>query len=443
MTKAAQLILGMITLLVFAAGCNSNQDKKATLPPAPKQEKPREIVEIFTWWSAPGEVEAFNAYLEVFNKKFPNVDIVDLTKVEGGPDDAQNRLEQRMAENRPPDTFQVYPFLFDKFADPKKPLIESLDTLYNMKLFRKKFYASVLETTTFNDHYYAVPLGIHRRNTIYCHPELVPKPPANLKEFFEIAERLKGEGIPAIAVAAGFGDWPVMILFKAIFIASAGPAFFLDFYNGQLDMTNSKTKATLRRAISDFVKVLKYANPNSEEVNWTQAADMLKEKKVAMYIHGNWVTGYYQTLDWMPTVARSPGSDGLFWFNVDSFAISQNAPHPKNARRFLNAIGSAEGQAAFNRQKGSLPVHKDVSVKGWGEFFESTYDDFINAKYMFNNDKHLFRGFPEKVAELYRKKVSEKALLQWVIENYDTELYPYKEEKPKTAGKEAQKAAAN
>ena len=47
---------------------------------------------------------------------------------------------------------------------------------------------------------------------------------------------------------------------------------------------------------------------------------------------------------------------------ADSFGLPVGAPHPENARAWLELIGSVEGQNTFNSLKGSIPPRLDIEV---------------------------------------------------------------------------------
>ena len=67
-------------------------------------------LEIFSWWTAGGEVEALNAIYEIYSREYPNVEIVNAA-LAGGQGQGGNMkalLETRMLGGEPPDSFQVH-----------------------------------------------------------------------------------------------------------------------------------------------------------------------------------------------------------------------------------------------------------------------------------------------------------------------------------------------
>ena len=420
-------IPSMIVMLVVAlgVGCNRKEEK----PPLVKATNPvvqrNEPLEIFTWWNGPGEDAAYQAFIDVFNKQFPSILLKDISKIPAHGDSAKEELTWRMAKKRPPDSFQVYPFMLAQFLTSKEQSIESLDALYTLKYWGPKFRKAAVDSVSRDGHIYAVPIGIHRRNTMFCNPELVPVPPKDLEAFFTQAKALKAAGTDALVVTIKDADWPLMLLFNSVMAASAGIPFFKDFYEGELSTDSPSVSRTLEKAVADFAKMLHFANTDGAALNWQDGARRVMEKKAAMYIYGDWVSGYYRALGWTPSVAPAPGTEGLFAFNVDAFSLCADAPHPENARRFLSTVGSVEAQAAFNRLKGSLPARNDVSVQGWGPIAEATDAAYRSARLVFNVDRKLFIGLPESLHAFYDKKMTEKNLLSWILAHYKTDLVPY------------------
>ena len=66
-------------------------------------------LEIFSWWTAPGEAEALATLLDEFIYKYPNASIVNVVAEPGGELDAQQLLLDRIRSGDPPDVFQLSP----------------------------------------------------------------------------------------------------------------------------------------------------------------------------------------------------------------------------------------------------------------------------------------------------------------------------------------------
>ena len=74
-----------------------------TATPEPKEKK----LEIFHWWTAPGEREAADAMFAAMNAAYPDVAIVENPVPGGGGTEHRVVLKARITAGIPPDTFQT------------------------------------------------------------------------------------------------------------------------------------------------------------------------------------------------------------------------------------------------------------------------------------------------------------------------------------------------
>jgi glucose/mannose transport system substrate-binding protein len=63
-------------------------------------------------------------------------------------------------------------------------------------------------------------------------------------------------------------------------------------------------------------------------------------------------------------------------FTADTFALPKGAPHRTAARNLLDTAGSVEGQTAFNKIKGSIPVRGDINPEDFDPLGQKTFADF-------------------------------------------------------------------
>lgn len=432
MGKESKFMMFLILPLVFALGCGDDNDD-------PQEDSDSDAVEdkieIFSWWTAPGEIEALQALVDAYQTEYPTVEVVNLTTIEADGQAARAALDERMAANNPPDTFQLGPRDFQNWiefdGDTDDNRLESLDDLYAEEGWTTKFPEGVLEVLRYNDSYYAVPVNMHRQNTLFYNKSKMADPPMTLEEFFTLAESLQAEGTTPLALSASAG-WTLEILFYSVISGSAGMEYHNDFFTGAVDLTDEDQAATLAQAVDDYIRVVSFANADAGELAWDEAAELLHTGEAAMYVHGDWAKGYYMSQGWTPgsdfDVVAALGSDGEFIYNVDTFALCKNAPNRENAMNFLRVIGSPEAQAAFNIKKGSTPVNPDVDISDWDTVAEKTFNDLQEATIIHNVEIHQFSvtvdaettvGLADKLLELYQETTTRDDLIDWIIENYE------------------------
>jgi glucose/mannose transport system substrate-binding protein len=163
-----------------------------------------------------------------------------------------------------------------------------------------------------------------------------------------------------------------------------------------------------------------YVNSDASEegFNWTNAVQAVYNGDAAMFLHGDWAKGYFVQLGWTPGkdfgVVGAPGAADLFLYGVDVFAIPKGAQNDRGAREFLATIASTEGQIAFNKLKGSIPVRLDAPAGQLDVLGQAALHDFQNARI-----RMLVRGrqeWDDAIADFAKTKDVD-ALLRAYLDN--------------------------
>jgi glucose/mannose transport system substrate-binding protein len=102
-----------------------------------------------------------------------------------------------------------------------------------------------------------------------------------------------------------------------------------------------------------------------------------------MTIIGDFGKAYLVKKGWTPGIDFGeipvPGTAGTFVFYGSAFALPMAARHPSLAMDLLMALGSAEGQAAFNAASGTIPARLDADRAGFDAMDQRRMDDLANA----------------------------------------------------------------
>lgn len=339
-------------------------------------------LEIFSWWTSGGEVEALNAIYDIYSAKYPDVTIENaaLASGQGQGGNMKALLETRMLGGEPPDSFQVHlgRELIDSHVIADR--MEPLDWLYEEEGLYDAFPEDVVAIASYNGVPYSVPVNIHRSNVMWYRPSRlaevgVEAPPATWDEFFEIADQLQAAGIPAIAIAeqdAG-GGFSGHIL-ENILVSIMGPDKYRGLFDGSVGWDDPDVTASLEI----LNRLYDYANQDYLSTSWGDINDrFVADDGPAMMVMGDWTHGVlmskgFEDYHWAP----APGTEGIFMVLSDSFGLPKNAPHRENAVNFLRVIGSKEGQDAFNPIKGSIPARTDGDRSIYDEYLNEAMDAF-------------------------------------------------------------------
>jgi glucose/mannose transport system substrate-binding protein len=182
-----------------------------------------------------------------------------------------------------------------------------------------------------------------------------------LDELFTVAAELRARGITPIALGSN-DPWPLGILLFENLLVSRGGSFYRQFFRGDVDALDEK----MRGVVEDLGRLLSYTNLNAPLLTWTDAADLVRERKAAMTIMGDWTKAYFESKRGMPDVdfgsIPMPGTADTFVFTTDTFGLPLGSPDRQAALDLLELFGSAEGQNLFNPIKGSISPRKDADT---------------------------------------------------------------------------------
>jgi glucose/mannose transport system substrate-binding protein len=399
--------LGLLS--TFLAGCGAGA---VAAPEKAGRVERRSLVEIVSWWFAPGESDAVSALIEVHRASHPEARVFNSGWADGVA--ARKRLAERLADGTPPDLFLDY--MHARHGDPFAPgaIPRPLDQLFAELGLRDVLFPEILDNVTRDGHVVEMPINIHRENALFYNKRLFAAhglgPPTSTAELLAVCRTLKAAGVTPIATA--HAGWILRMVFNSLAMGKMGSVRYHDYFSGK----TGADVPLLREVIDLFADVLEhYVNSDAgdEGFTWTSAAQAVYNGDAAMLLHGDWAKGYFVQLGWRPDVdfgvVGAPGANDMFLYGVDAFVLPQGAKNEVGARELLATVASPEGQAAFNRIKGSSPVRRDVPRDQLDSMGRATLDDLEHAKV-----RMLVRGLPswEDALARFAKDHDRAALLR-------------------------------
>lgn len=358
--------------------------RSAAGAPATSAQK-KDLIEIYSWWTAPGEAEALQSLVATHKAAYPTTRFFNAAAASGSK--ARESLALRLDRHDPPDLFQanVHDLQADLARAPGR--VVWLDDIFTRAGLDKRIYPEVVrDVTTDGGHVFALPVDLHRENALFYNKQIFAAlklpPPRTFPEFLETCKILKREGITPLATADQ--GWILRIFFNSVAMGRLGA----DTYRAVFAEQRPVDPTALADVLSTFDRLLREdVNPDwrEEGFGWTNAAQALYNGDAAMFMHGDWAKGYLQQLGWRPGVdfgvVGAPGAAELFLYGVDVFALPSGAVNEAGARDFLSTVASSEGQVAFNRLKGSSPVRMDAPREALDPVGQETLDDLRRARY--------------------------------------------------------------
>ncbi|MGK3967409.1 ABC transporter substrate-binding protein [Sorangium sp. So ce118] len=392
-------------------------------------------IELLSWWYSASESRALDALVEVYNHDHPGVEVVNAAAIAAST--AGERLRQRMALGSPPDSFQVNGGVKllewvkhnGREGDNK---LEPLDDIAASSGWLDVVPRPILESVTYDGHVYAVPVNIHRANSLCYNKKIFAEsglePPTTLGELSAAVEALVERGITPMALSAQLAPEAGRFMWEHIFVMSAGPQFYESFFRGEEDPNDRRVRAALKASLT----IAEHVNPDYESIGWADAARLVGQGKAAMFMDGDRVKaelqaqGYEYGVDFGMVAV---GGDSAFVYVDDSFALPRGAPHREPALALLATMGTVEGQDALNPLKGSIPVRLDADRSLYDEASRRAMDAARDPETRFVPERTLVvpRDYLTAIDSAYKAYLRDRDTdrMMLVIEAYYPSIMEY------------------
>ncbi|HXK16208.1 MAG TPA: ABC transporter substrate-binding protein [Polyangiaceae bacterium] len=393
--KLRTLVLGS-TMLLGALGCSSksSDNKTPTVTGAAGDTgaggdgagTQSQVLQIFSWWTAPGEAEALTALEDTYQNKYPHARYSQFSNSSAS---TWQEVLGMQVDDSPWDVCQLSASDLDKFRVDHPGAVSELDDVYADAGLADAMIPEIRDVVTRNKHHYGVVTGVHRNNSFIYNQQIFDAqkldPPTTIDEFMAVSAKLKEAGI--MPVASDYDTWVLRIMFDEFLAGELGAQGFADFINGKTAATDPDVQAGITAAIDVFDTVITdyidVTASQDKDYDWSSAARDLHDGNAAMLFHGDWAKGFLVHLGWTPGpdfgVLGPPGASDLFVYGADMFFLPATAPHQELGKNFLGVVASPEGQVAFNKYKGATPMRTDVrdQLDSAGQL---SLDGLINAK---------------------------------------------------------------
>ncbi len=336
-------------------------------------------LEVFSWWTSPGEAPALQALFDAYKAQYPDTEIVNAAVAGGAGVNAIAVLLTRLQGNQPPDSWQTHVGheLTDQYVVPG--YCEPITDLYQSEGWLDVIPQGLIDQATWESEQYSIPVGVHRGNgfwynkTVMADNGIEVGDTMTLDQFFEAADKLKAAGIPALALAMK-DTFAGAQTFENTLLGVVGPETYDSLFKGE----TSWDDPGVREAAEAYAKMLDYVNDDFSALTWDGATALVIEGKAGFNSMGDWAYGEViakkaqDNIGWV----SHPGTQGSFVLVVDSFTLPKGAPHAENAANWLKVLGSKEAQEAFNPLKGSIPPRTDANRDLFSPYHQWSMDGF-------------------------------------------------------------------
>ncbi|GAA5042283.1 glucose/mannose transport system substrate-binding protein [Thermocatellispora tengchongensis] len=366
--------------LLSLTACGGGEDGQG----ASGGEAAKKQVEVFSWWTGPGEADGLTAMREIFEKQNPNLTFFDAAVAGGSGDKARALLTTKLQADTPPDTFQGHAGAelqgYIKAGD-----LEPVNFLYDELKLRDVYPKQLIDQITVDGNIYSVPVNIHRSNVLWFNPAVLKEAgvagaPKTIEEFITALEAVKKTGKVPLSIGS---EWTAVHLLENVLLGSLGTEAYNQLWTANSDWSGP----AMTKALQDFQKIMSYAGTPQDD--WQPAAKQVADGEAAFNIMGDWAYGYFHNppegglgktsktdFDWAP----APGTEGTFMWLSDSFTLPKGAPNRDGAIAWLKVAASKEGQDAFNPKKGSIPARTDADKSLYTDYLADALSDWSSNK---------------------------------------------------------------
>ncbi|WP_421278522.1 ABC transporter substrate-binding protein [Aeromonas veronii] len=339
-------------------------------------------VEVLHWWTSGGEAKAVEVLKSEWTKQGNQWN--DFAVQGGGGKSAMTVLKSRALAANPPEAAHLKGYELKEWAGlgflrDLSPMAEHLGWYSQMP-------PMVRATLSQNGALMAVPTGIHRVNWLWLNRKIFERnkltPPTDWAQFVTVADQLKKRGITPLAI--GNEPWQLAVLFETVALGEGGKEFYRRAFLEQDSAT--LTGPDMVRVLTRFQQLRAYVPQKYAGLKWHQATNLLESGGAAMQVMGDWVKGELSAGNYRPgediACLPSPGSAGLFSYNLDSIAMfKQRDPAQLQAQGDLaQLLMTPKFQEEFNRVKGSIPALTNPDMSKFDRCAVRSYQDFLLAE---------------------------------------------------------------
>lgn len=344
---------------------------------------------MFSWWVESSEASALRALLDLYRDQHPGVEVINAAASEATT--ARETLRNRFAQGNPPDTFQanggydLTRWVADTGTTAAQSKLEDLTWFFEEEGLFAIVPEPVIESVSHDGAPYAVPLNIHRNNSLFFHRGVLESaglaPPTSFEELLTTCETLRVESdLPCLAAGA-MDSWALeLLLWENVLVATAGEAYYEQFFAGRSNPRDAEVEQT----VDNLLALWEYAHPAAMNTTWVDAIVQVGDGEAAFNVMGDWAKAVLQQRGRTPDVdfgqVAFPGTSGIFVFVTDTFPLARGGPARDATIDLLRVMASPEGQEAFNIVKGSIPARPDVPTTRFDALGQRTYADFGDAR---------------------------------------------------------------
>ncbi|MFB6202135.1 MAG: ABC transporter substrate-binding protein [Halorhabdus sp.] len=342
-------------------------------------------VEIAHAWAEGDGKRPLESLLAEFQSRHPDVTVTDQYYA-----DLSLTVKSRILSEDPPSTWVEWP------GESLEPYVEAnvladISHLWTDTDMERAYLDGPRDLARVDGEYVAVPINIHRLNSLFYHVDLVEThglDPASIgdpREFLDVLESVDDEIIGLHQPMKN--PWTVLQLFSMIVLGQFGAQTYRDITGGQ----GSAHESEIRQAVELLSAYADLAADDAAFAGMVEANERFIDRESIFFTQGDWVAGTYRGIedfayrtDW--DHVPFPGTEGIYAMGMDSIVAAADHEGDPDTETFLEFVGSPAALQAYNEEKGAIPPRKDVSIDTYPPFLQDQYEDFKRSREQVGSD---------------------------------------------------------
>lgn len=351
------IALASVVRLVLAASLLGSAGAAA----APPASAPAASFRALHWWTSTSEKRAVGTLVNRLADD--NITWKDAAIPGGAGVGAGNALRSSVLAGDPPEVMQLIGESIKEWGE--LGLLLELDKVADADNWSGILFPTVHKLVQHRQHVIAVPLGIHRVNTLFYNRKLFARlkltPPSTWKEMQQTAARLMAAGVRPLAQSSE--PWQVAGLFETLLLAEGGPDYYRALFVGQTPAALADRR--LLAALENLRAAKAWIARPLRERSWTEVSRQFIDGEAAMMVMGDWVKGELNGWGYRTDVEFGcvgvPGTANYHLYSVDTLAMFTSNYAHMAVQEKLAGIALLPGvQQDYNLAKGSVPVRRDA-----------------------------------------------------------------------------------
>lgn len=342
-------------------------------------------------------------------------------------------IHSSLERGNPPELFSYWAGERVKQLVDKDQLMP-IDDLWKRENLSETFSPEITASAvTYNNKKYLLPITQHL--VVFFYNKQIfnsngLEPPKSWDEFIHICETLRINGI--IPLSLGAKDrWPAQFWFDYLVLRTAGPDFREQLMQGKKLYTDKEVSHVYKL----WAGLLQnnYFNANANQLDWSEATDLVRQGKAAMTLMGTWAMQLFEEIPFelkpgkdydffpFPDIEDSPAHVSVG--PIDGIILSKDSENHTFAKEVLAYFAQKEAQQIMSTGSGALSPSGEIPADFYSPFKQRLREEISNSTHWaFNYDLATPHAVADKGMDSFNELIEFPHQHQAILNNLQKEI---------------------